>query len=82
MLPVEALAEILVEQFLPGRYQSRRVDHTTTSSTNFCPMRPTLIDTYRDRMKQHTNNKRAIKSQRIRNCANTHPPTHGAYSVE
>ena len=34
-----------------GSYQNDRADHKTTSSTSFCPMRPTIGDTYRDCVK-------------------------------
>ena len=54
MMPVKSHTEILAEQFLAGSYQSHRADHKTASSTSFRPMRPTLNDTYRDRVKQHT----------------------------
>ena len=57
MLPVKSHTEVLAEQFLAGRCQSHRTDLKTTSSTSFCPMRPTLNATYSDRAKQHTNNK-------------------------
>ena len=53
MLPVKARTEMLAEQFLAGSYQSHRADHETTSSTSLRPMRTTLNDTYRDRVKQH-----------------------------
>ena len=36
-------------------YQSHRADHKTTYSTSFCPMRPTLNDTYRDPDHTHFN---------------------------
>ena len=50
------LTEMFVEPFLPGSYQSHRADPKKTS-TSFRPMRLTLNDIYRDRMKQRTNNK-------------------------
>ena len=55
MLPVKAHTEMLAEQHLAGSYQSHHSDHKTTSSTTFRPMRPTLKDTHRDRVKHHTN---------------------------
>ena len=54
ILTVKAHTQMLAEQFLAGSYQSHCADHETTSSTSFCPMRPTLNDTYTDRVKQHT----------------------------
>ena len=60
MLSIKAHTEMLAEQFLAGSYQSYRVDNKTNSSTSFCPVRPTLCDTYCDRVKQHTNNKEQL----------------------
>ena len=59
MLPVKADLEVLAEQFLAGSYHSHRADQKTTSSISFHPMRLTLNDTYRDCVKQHTNNKKS-----------------------
>ena len=54
MLPVKAHTEMLAEQFLAGSYQSHRADHETNSPTILRPVRPTLNDTYRDRVKKQT----------------------------
>ena len=54
ILPVHAHTELLAEQSLAGSYKSHRVDPKTTSSTSVRPMRPTLNDTYRDRVKNNT----------------------------
>ena len=78
MLPVKAHMEMLAEQILADSYRSYRADHETTSVR---PMRPTLNDTYGDRVKQHINNKEQL-SQRIQKCAQKNPPTHGPYSAE
>ena len=82
MLPVKAHTETLAVQFLAGSSQSHRVDHKTTSSTSLRPMRLTLNDTYRDRVKQHKKIKRAIKLQRIQKCAQKYPPKHHPYWVQ
>ena len=68
MLPVRARTEMLAEQFLAGSYQSRCSDHETTSSTSLRPMRPTLNDTYRDRVKQHSNNKEQLNFKEYKNA--------------
>ena len=68
MLTLKAHTEMLVEQFLAGSYQSHRADHETTSSTSLCPMRPTLNDTYRDHVKQHTNNKEQLNRKEYKNA--------------
>ena len=53
MLPVKAHTETLVEQFLASSYRSHRDDDETSSSTSLRPMKPTLNDTYSDRVKLH-----------------------------
>ena len=63
MLSVKAHTEMLAEQFLAGSFPSHPGDHKTTSSTSFRPARPALNDTYRDRVKQHTNNKEQLNSK-------------------
>ena len=68
MLPVKAHTEMLAEPFLAGSYQSHLADHKTTSSTSFRPVRPTLYDHYRDRMKQYTNNKEQLKRKEYKNA--------------
>ena len=57
------LKEILAAQFLAGSYQKHRADHKTTSSTSFRPMRTTINDAYRNRVKQHTNNKSQLNTK-------------------
>ena len=66
MLPVKAHTEI-AEQFLAGSYQSHRPDLETTSSTSFLPMRSTLNDSYRDHVKQHTNNQGQLNRKEYKN---------------
>ena len=75
MLPVKAHNEMLAEQFLAGSYQSRPADNKTTSSTSLRPMRPTLNDTYRDRVKQHTNNKEQLNRKEKNALKNFHRHT-------
>ena len=67
-LPVHAYAEMLAEQFLAGSYQSHRAAHGTTSPTSFRPMRRTLNDIYRDRLKQHINNKEQLNRKENKNA--------------
>ena len=59
---------MLVAQFLAGSYQSHRADHKITSSTSFRPVRPTLNDIYRDRVKQHTNDKEQFNRKECKNA--------------
>ena len=68
MLPVKAHTERLAEQFVTGSYQSHRTEHETTSSTIFRPMRATLNDTYRNRVKNHTNNKEQLNRKEYKNA--------------
>ena len=68
MLPVKAPTEMLAEQLLAGIYQSYRADHETISLTSLGPMRLTLNDTYRDRVKHHTNNKEQLNSKEYKNA--------------
>ena len=82
MLPVRAHTEKLAEHFLACCCQSHRADHYTTSSTSFCPMRPKLNDTYRDRVKQHKSKKTTAKSQGIEKCARNYASKHAPYSIE
>ena len=74
MLPIKALTERLAELFRDGSYQSHCADNKTMSSASFQPMRPTLNDTYGDRVKQHTKNKEQS------NCEER--KKHSPYSVE
>ena len=66
MLPVKAHTQKLAEQFLAGSYQSDRADNKPTTSTSFCPRRPTPNDTNRDRVKQHTNNKERLNRKKYK----------------
>ena len=59
---------MLAEQFLAGSYQSHCADHKTTSGTSFCPLTPTLNDTYRDSVKQHTNYKEELNPKEFKNA--------------
>ena len=76
ILLVKAHTEMLAEKFLAGRYQSHlitasaviRADLKTSSSTSFRPMRLTLNDTYRDRLKHLTNNKEQLNNQAYKNA--------------
>ena len=68
MMPVKAHREMIAEQFLACTYQSHRVDHKTTFSTSFRPMRPTLNDTHRDRLKQQTSNKEQLNRKEYKNA--------------
>ena len=81
MLAVKAHTEILAEKFLSGSYQSHVLITKQTSFTNFCPVRLRLNDTYRDRVKQETNNKEQLIRKQYK-CAQKYSPTHGRYSVE
>ena len=54
---------MLAEQFLAHRYQRYRADHEITSSGIFCPSRPTIIASTRDRVKQDTNSKEQLNCQ-------------------
>ena len=75
-LTVKAHTEVLAEQFLAGSYHSHRADHKTTSSASFCPVRPTLNNTYRDRMKHYTNIKEQLNSREYKNALRSiHPHT-------
>ena len=65
---VKDYTEMLAEQFLACSYQSHRVDHKTTSSSGFRPIKRTLNDTYRDCVKQHTNNKESLNSKEYKNA--------------
>ena len=66
-MPVNAHTEMFAEQFLASIHQSHHADYKTTSSTSFCSIRPTLSDTYRDRKKQHTNNKEQLNRKEYEN---------------
>ena len=68
ILLVKTLTEMLAEKCPAGSYRSHRADHETTSSTSFRPMRPTLNDTYRDHVKQQTNNKEQLNRKKYKNA--------------
>ena len=82
ILPVKTHTETLAGKIPAGSYRSHRADHETTSSTSFRPMRLTLNDTYRDHVKQQTNNKEQLNRKKKQKCAQMYPPTHNPYSVE
>ena len=68
ILPVKAHTEMLAEQILAGSCQSHRADHEATSSTSFRPIKLKLKDRYRDRVKQHTNNKEQLNCKEYRDA--------------
>ena len=68
ILPVKADTEMLAEQFLAVSYQSHRADHKLASSTSFRLNKPTLNDTYWDRVKQHKNNKERLNFKTYKNA--------------
>ena len=82
MLPVKANTKLSAEEFLAGSSQNHRVDHKTTSSTSCRPMKPTLNDAYRDRVKQHTNNKEQMNRKQNTKCVQNYPLKYGPYSDE
>ena len=67
-LPVHAYTEMLAEQFLARSYQSHCAADETTSSASFRPMRRTLNDINRDRLKQHINNKEQLNRKENKNA--------------
>ena len=67
---------MLAERFC----QSHRADHKTTSSTSFRHMRPTVSDTYRDRVKQHTNIEEPLNRKEYK-CAQNYSLIDGPYSI-
>ena len=71
-LLVKAQTELLAEHF-------HSVDHETTSSISFRPMRPTLNATCRDHVKQHTNNKEQIIRKEYKNALKN-VPRHTVYT--
>ena len=45
-------------------------------------MRLTINAAFRDRVKQHTNNKEQLNRKEYKKCAQKYPPTQGPYSDE